>query len=73
MNIIVIRSSTPALVVQPPAGQHRVYHRCSRRDRASDEPRTSSCDGEDVTDNRTGGTLNPDLGICLRPTTRKSP
>jgi hypothetical protein len=64
MNSMLIQRSMPALLAQPPAGQHCACARWRQRDRAPDTAPTSFIDADGVTGNDLGATLT--TGIALR-------
>jgi len=73
MNIMLIRSPMPALLVAPPAGQHRVCHRWRQRDHARGAARTSFTDAQDVITSCPGSTLNTNIGMRVRLARPQSP
>ena len=73
MNIIPIRGPMPALLVQPPAGQHRVYHRWWHRGRARGAVQTTFADAEEVIGNCSSDRLNADIGLRIRLAPLESP
>jgi hypothetical protein len=73
MNIMLIQCSMPALLAQPPTGQHCVCGRWRHRDRAPDTARTSLIDSEGVTGSWLGGTLTTAIEQHARPARLESP
>ena len=73
MSITPIRRTLLAPLTWPPAGLPCVYRFWKRRDQASDAPRSSFTDGEDVTGSRHGGTSNIHLGLRVQLAWLKSP
>jgi hypothetical protein len=72
MNFMLVRGPMPALLVQVPAGQHRVYDRWRRRNHARGAQRTSFTDREHVTGSA-GATSNTNLGMRVPLATLNSP
>jgi hypothetical protein len=73
MNNMLIRSQMPALLVAPPAGQHRVCHRWMRSERARGTSQRTSTYAEVVTSCRPGARLNTGVGMRVRRDRPKSP
>jgi hypothetical protein len=73
MNIKLVRSPMPVLLVQPLGGPDRVHHRCKYRNPAPRSSRTWRAEDEDANTDRQSETLITDFGMRVRPGRLKSP
>jgi hypothetical protein len=73
MNIMLIRSQMPGLIVAPLAGQQRVCHRWMHSERARGSSRRTCTYAEVVTNCCPGGRANPGIGTRVRRDRPKSP
>jgi hypothetical protein len=73
MNIKLVRSPMPALLVQPLGGQDRVHHRRKYRNPAPGTSRTWRAEDEDANTGCQSETLITDFGVRVRPGRLKSP
>jgi len=63
----------PALLAQPPAGQHCAFDRWRQRDRAPDTAPNSSIDADGVAASGLGGTLTIGIALHLKLARLESP
>jgi hypothetical protein len=73
MNIMLIRSQVPALLVAPPAGQQRVCHCCGYSQRARGTFRRTTIDAEVLTSCCPSGRLSTGIDMRVRQDRPQSP